>query len=224
MGEALRVVGGFCFNLWTLNDNSPQWKSSERCGLRGIGHSWLQKYLSALCSPQHSRTSVISNIMLQKSSSWEAAWLCQPLLVETTSFFFFISKHKKQQEFWVRLLEMPGNIHPTFYSCLSQEDFLQMQHKYVQAIILTHVGPLAYPLSWTLASHVGVRKETKLFLFGGRESEAPRYQIHDLCLWLESFRLQNLNLVHHQPPTLSSSNRVIQKVEIVGQEIVCCCC
>lgn len=59
---------------------------------------------------------------------------------------------------------MPGNIHPTFYSCLSQEDFLQMQHKYVQAIILTHVG--ASGLS-TLASHVGVGKETKQFLFGG---------------------------------------------------------
>lgn len=95
---------------------------------------------------------------------------------------------------------MPGNIHPTFYSCLSQEDFLQMQHKYVQAIILTHVG--ASGLS-TLASHVGVGKETKQFLFGGRETEAQRYQVHDLCLWLEPSRVQNLNLVHHQPPTLT---------------------
>lgn len=99
-----------------------------------------------------------------------------------------------------------------------------MQHKYVQAIILTHVGPLAYPLAWTLASHVGVRKETKRFLFGGRETEARRYQIQDLRLRLESFRVQNLNPVHHQPPTLSASHRIIQKVEIMGQETVCSCC
>lgn len=46
-------------------------------------------------------------------------------------------------------------------------------------------GPLAYPLSWTLESHVGVRRETKLFHFGGRETEARRYQTHDLPLtWI----------------------------------------
>lgn len=54
--------------------------------------------VSSTSGDQHSKASVISNKMLKKSSSWEAAWLCQPLLVETTSLFF-ISKHKKQLEY-----------------------------------------------------------------------------------------------------------------------------
>lgn len=36
-----------------------------------------------------------------------------------------------------------------------------MQHKYVQAISLTHVVPLVYPLSWTSSFHMGMRRETK---------------------------------------------------------------
>ena len=42
-----------------------------------------------------------------------------------------------------------------------------MQHKHIPATILTHVGPLVYPLFWASASYVGVRKETKhCFSFG----------------------------------------------------------
>lgn len=56
---------------------------------------------------------------------------------------------------------MPGNICPTFYSYLSQQDSLQIQHKYIQAIILTYVESLVYPLPWPSASYTGARKETK---------------------------------------------------------------
>lgn len=111
---------------------------------------------------QHSKTSVISNIMLKKILILGSCLaLSTPFSGNNLFFFFFFtSKHKKKKlEYEVHSLKMPGNIRPTFYSYLSQEDFLQMQHKYVQAIILTRVGPLAYSLAWTLASHVGVREE-----------------------------------------------------------------
>lgn len=62
---------------------------------------------------------------------------------------------------------MTGNICPAFYFSLSQQDSLQMQHKYV--IILTPVWPLVYPLPWTSASYMeGYRKETKRYFGEGK--------------------------------------------------------